>query len=84
VRVCVCVCVWLCMKEGERKRGDGKRDAESIDVCLHHVADGGGGDRRSIYPSVCLYVCFDRLSYLRSKLRNGAGDGADAVARMCV
>ena len=45
---------------------------------------GKWGDRRSIYPSVCLYVCFDRLSYLRSKLRNGVGDGADAVASTCV
>ena len=51
---------------------------------------GGGGDRRSIYPSMCLYACvcvfvcvcvcvcvcvFDWLSLLRSKLRNSAVDG---------
>lgn len=33
---------------------------------------------------MCLYVSFDQLSYLRSKLRNSAGDGADAVASTCV
>lgn len=33
---------------------------------------------------MCLYVCFDWLSYLRSKLRNGVGDGADAVAGTCM
>lgn len=39
------------------------------------VADRGGRweDRRSVHPSV--YLCFDRLSYSRSKLRDSVGDG---------
>ena len=92
---CVCLCVWKHEREREKKR-DGKRDAESIDVCLHHVADRGGSVETDglFIPSVCLYVCFDRLSYLRSKLRNSPGDGgrgggqmlspAPFCARVCV
>lgn len=57
---CVCVCVFVCMKEGERERktGDGKRDAESIDVCLHHVADrGGSGETDGLFIPQCVCMC---------------------------
>lgn len=51
----VCVCVY----EREReKEGDGKRDAESIDVCLHHVADrGGSGETDGLFIPQCVCMC---------------------------
>lgn len=52
---CVCDCVY----EGEReKEGDGKRDAKSIDVCLHHVADrGGSGETDGLFIPRCICMC---------------------------
>ncbi len=84
--LCVCLCVWKRERERERERGR-REERCRINWCVSAPCGrqrGKWGDRRSIYPSVCLYVCFDRLSYLRSKLRNSTGDGADAVASTCV
>lgn len=86
------VCVFLRMKargkerEWHRVRGSEEKRREErcqINWCVSAPCGrqrGKWGDRRSIYPSVCLYVSFDWLSYLRSKLRNSPGGGADATA----
>lgn len=75
--------VIMCLKE---RGGGGEEEMPNQLMCVLTMwhTEGEWGDRRSIYPSVCLYVCFERLSCSRSKLRNSAGDGADVVAGTCV
>ena len=51
---CVCDCVY----ERELEKEDGKRDAKSIDVCLHHVADReGSGETDGLFILHCVCMC---------------------------
>lgn len=48
--------MFVCVCGGER--GDGKRDAESIDVCLCHVADRGGVQEVRLSIRMCVLTAY--------------------------
>lgn len=75
--------VFVCMKDGKGETG-GEMPNQLMCVCTMWQTEGEVG-RQTLYLSFSVFVCvFSLLSYSRSKLRNGAGDGADAAASTCV